>query len=155
MSVPIDPTAPPVTQRHGVTYASASLLGEDGQPAHRRLSNGTRKVEPVERLEKSQATDNGRLREERPEPSRDRSPGEAEAAAEVAAQPAVTSNSYDRKLSYDADVNRVYLDIVNTKDDEVLLRLPSENTAKYLEQVTAQSDEKDEGRSGPRFQEIA
>lgn len=152
MSVPIDPTAPPVIQRYGVPYASATVSGDEQQPAHRRLAHAGRRVEPVERSEKTRAADDGRLREERPEPARERSPADAEVEAPP---PAAASGSYDRKLSYEADVNRVYLDIVNTKDDEVLLRLPSESTAKYLEQVTAQSDEKTDPASTPRFQEIA
>jgi uncharacterized FlaG/YvyC family protein len=56
-------------------------------------------------------------------------------------------------LSYEADVNRVYLDIVNEKDDEILMRIPSESTAKYLEQITA--DEKDAANPAPRVLHIA
>jgi len=148
MSVPIDPATPHVIHRHGAPY-SASLFGGEEQAAKGRPMNGARRVEPVEESEKARATKDSALREERHGQERQRLPD-----SEVRAQPEAVANSYDRKLSYEADVNRVYLDIVNTKDDEVLMRLPSESTAKYLEQVTAQSDEKDDPKSASRVLEI-
>ncbi len=112
--------------------------------------NGARRVEPVEESEKGRAAKDSVLREER----RDREREPVSPDREVEDRPEVAANSYDRKLSYEADVNRVYLDIVNTRDDEVLLRLPSESTAKYLEQVTAQSEEKNDAKSASRILEI-
>lgn len=149
MSVPIDPATPNVLHRQGALY-SASVFGGEERSAEGRRMNGARRVEPVDDSEKGQATKDSVLREERHGQDRERvSPDR-----EVADQPEVAASSYDRKLSYEADLNRVYLDIVNTKDDEVLMRLPSESTAKYLEQITAQSDEKDDAKAASRIVEV-
>jgi len=150
MSVPIDPANPAVIHRQIAPY-SASLGGEGERPAHGQPLDGTRRVEPVEKAGKGRATDDGRLREGRHDRERVRFSHDGE----VEAQPEVVASSYDRRLSYEADVNRVYLDIVNEKDDEILMRIPSENTAKYLEQITARSDEKDAAKPAPRVLHIA
>lgn len=149
MSVPIDPANPSMLHRQGASY-SASLFGGEEQPVKGRPMNGARRVEPVEESEKGRAAKDSVLREER----RDREREPVSPDREVEDRPEVAANSYDRKLSYEADVNRVYLDIVNTRDDEVLLRLPSESTAKYLEQITAQSEDKDDAKSASRILEI-
>ncbi len=150
MSVPIDPASPAVIHRQVAPY-SASLGGEGERPAHGQPLDGARRVEPVEKAEKGRATEDGRFREGRHDRDRERlSPN-----GEVEAQPEVAASSYDRKLSYEADVNRVYLDIVNEKDDEILMRIPSESTAKYLEQITARSDQKDAAIPAPRVLHIA
>jgi len=149
MSIPIDSGVPNVPNRQGAVH-SASLVGGEEQTAQLRPINSARKVEPVEGSEKVRETEDDRLREGRREQGRERPSAEGDANE----QPAVAESSYDRKLNYDADMNRVYLDIVNTKDDEVLMRIPSESTAKYLAQITIQSDAKDDARPAPGVTEI-
>ncbi len=149
MSIPIDPAVPNLPNRQGAVH-SASLFGGEEQAAHGRLLNSARRVEPIEGSEKVRETEDDRLREGRHEQDRERSTAEGDSDD----RPAVAETRYDRKLSYDADLNRVYLDIVNTKDDEVLMRLPSESTAKYLDQIAMQSDEKDDAKPEPRVIEI-
>lgn len=149
MSMPIDPATPNVHSRQGAVY-SASLNGGEKQAAEGLPLNGARRVEPIEGSEKGQATDDGRLREGRREDVREHSSPDSDGPS----KPEAAANTYDRKFSYDADMNRVYLDIVNTIDDEVLMRLPSESTAKYLEQITLQSDAKDDAEPASRIREI-
>lgn len=149
MSIPIDSGVPNVPNRQGAVH-SAPLVGGEEQTAQARPINSVRKVEPVEGSEKVRETEDDRLREGRHEQDRERPSAEADANE----QPAVAESSYDRKLNYDADLNRVYLDIVNTKDDEVLLRIPSESTAKYLDQIAMQSDAKDDARPESRVTEV-
>ena len=150
MSVRIDTAISNVIHRQVAPY-SASLGGDGEKSAQARPLDGVRRVEPVESSEKGRAAGDGRLREGHPEQDRERvlPEGEVEAKLEVA------ESSYDRRLSYEADVNRVYLEIVNKKDDEVLIRIPSESTAKYLEQITAQSESKDKAESTPSVLKIA
>lgn len=148
MSIPIDPATPHSTHRQGALY-SASLFGGEEQTAHGRPISGARRVEPVEASEKGGEAEDSVLREPHGADDRERVSPESE----VETQPEVEANSYDRQLSYEADINRVYLDIVNTKNDEVLLRIPSESTSKYLEQIAARSDEKDEPPPAPRIVE--
>lgn len=149
MSIPIDSGTSNVLSRQGAVY-SASLMGGEEQTAEGLPLNGARRVEPIESSEKGRAADDGRLREGRHQDAREHASPDADRGN----KPEVAANNYDRKFSYDADMNRVYLDIVNTMDDEVLMRLPSESTAKYLEQITMQSDAKDDAEPASRVVEI-
>lgn len=142
MGLPIDPATSNVIHRQGVLY-SAALAGEDEQPGKGRPLNGARRVEPVEDCGKGAAIEDGCVRGGQGE----RGPGRLSPEPEAEARPQVAASSYDRKLNYDADVNRVYLEIVSKEDEEVLMRIPSDSTARYLERIAVQSDEEDRAKS--------
>jgi hypothetical protein len=149
MSIPIDPANPNLIQRPVTGYPVLSG-GEEEQTALGRPLNGVRRVEPAAGSEKGQATEDSRLRDGRREQHREAFSSGAD--AEVPTK--VAGSGYDRKLTYEADVNRVFLEIVSKTDDEVLIRIPSESTAKYLEQITVRSEETEESKSAPRVFEI-
>lgn len=147
MSIPIDPANSNVIPRPVAGYPVLSG-GEEEQTALGRPLNGVRRVEPAAGSEKGQATEDSRLRDGRREQHRE----QFSSGAEV--PPKVAGSGYDRKLTYEADVNRVFLEIVSKTDDEVLIRIPSESTAKYLEQITVRSEETEDSKSAPRVFEI-
>ena len=151
MGFPIDPATSNVIHRQSVPY-SAALVGGDEPSGKARPWNGARRVEPVEDSGAGAVVDDGSLRQWRHEEGPERLSSEPEADADV--RPELAESSYERKLSYEADVNRVYVEIVSKEDEEVLMRIPSDSTARYLERIAVRSDEKDQASLASMVHEI-
>lgn len=123
MTINLEPAYEPMVRREAAPVAVApSLAQASGGAAH----SAAIAVPPLTKSEDSPAPAS--------EQERKRKPAEAQPQASSQSTP-VRTGTYEHRIVYVNEADRLFLDVVNRDNDEVLMRIPSETLAKFLRQA--------------------
>lgn len=123
MTINLEPAYEPMVRREAAPVAVAPSLAQASGGA---AVSAAIAVPPSTKAEDSPTSAS--------EQERKRKPAEAQPQPSSPSTP-VRTGTYEHRIVYVNEAERLFLDVVNRDSDEVLMRIPSEMLAKFLKQA--------------------
>ncbi len=122
MTINLEPAYEPMVRREAAPVAMAASLAPASGGA---VVSAAIAVPPSTKAEGSPASASEQERKRKP----------AEAQPQPSRSTPVRTGTYEHRIVYVNEADRLFLDVVNRDNDEVLMRIPSETLAKFLKQA--------------------